>query len=772
MALLQSGTRIYGNATIDTFLSISGNTAATNSNSGALTISGGMGVAGNVFSSANIYGNNITVSSLLTTTTANIIGDAVVGGNLTVNGNTVFVNVSTLSVEDPILELGNGPNNTPLTANDGKDRGQLLHYYSNNAIDAFMGWKTANSEFVFASDASSSVTNNITINQLANIRAGNADLGNLVTANYFTGTLTTNAQPNITSLGRLTSLAVTGTTSLGNVGKVKISGGSNGYILTTDGTGNLSWTNLTNIATAGNSTEVQYNSNGDLAASNTFVFNNITNTLTVTNIIANGVGLTNLTGANVTGQVSNALVSGTVYSNAQPNITSVGTLANLTVSGNSIFNVATANYFIGDGSNLTNLPSNVASITVSGTGNIANLTVASSANLGNVSNLYIGGGTSGKVLTTNGSGNLSWTNYQACVQSTVTNIVAGGEIQIAVDYSNVSYPAGVFTVNQLGPVVFTTTDSWSTGGTSKNAYANYVSNSINTQNVSITLSLANATFNVNASDSITIGTSTITGANLTGLNISGTGGTYTIPSSYLNNTTQTQGSDAVNISLTTSRGVKTSTGTGLTNIQPVPFVVNSLTGNFASSSVPYWDLNQAINWSASITGTVVSGNVTYSGGANGTLTTSGATSGSSSLVDSTLSYTITSTDYTGAGLSGAGTRTTPTTVTGSVTPATKYYPAFYKITSNNSNPNFSTSDSYYTSNYALGQGVNTSSTPTDYAWIAIPGNATHTFQFVFLASNIAITPDQTFSNQSIYGQTYSVYGFTNSSAPVFIYTLT
>ena len=149
MALLQSGTRIYGNATIDTFLSISGNTAATNSNSGALTISGGMGVAGNVFSSANIYGNNITVSSLLTTTTANIIGDAVVGGNLTVNGNTVFVNVSTLSVEDPILELGNGPHNTPLTANDGKDRGQLLHYYSNNAID----------------DASSSVTNNITINQ-------------------------------------------------------------------------------------------------------------------------------------------------------------------------------------------------------------------------------------------------------------------------------------------------------------------------------------------------------------------------------------------------------------------------------------------------------------------------------------------------------------------------------------------------------------------------------------------------------------------------------
>jgi hypothetical protein len=44
--------------------------------------------------------------------------------------------------------------------------------------------------------------------------------------------------------------------------------------------------------------------------------------------IANSV-----TGANVSGQVSNALIAGTVYTDAQPNITSVGTLSSLTVSG-------------------------------------------------------------------------------------------------------------------------------------------------------------------------------------------------------------------------------------------------------------------------------------------------------------------------------------------------------------------------------------------------------------------------------------------------------
>jgi hypothetical protein len=49
----------------------------------------------------------------------------------------------------------------------------------------------------------------------------------------------------------------------------------------------------------------------------------------------NGSGLTNLNGANVTGQVANALVAGTVYTNAQPNITSLGNLPYLQVSNNA-----------------------------------------------------------------------------------------------------------------------------------------------------------------------------------------------------------------------------------------------------------------------------------------------------------------------------------------------------------------------------------------------------------------------------------------------------
>ena len=44
-------------------------------------------------------------------------------------------------------------------------------------------------------------------------------------------------------------------------------------------------------------------------------------------------------GANVSGQVGNALLAGTVYTNAQPNITSVGTLSNLVISGTSVTGV-------------------------------------------------------------------------------------------------------------------------------------------------------------------------------------------------------------------------------------------------------------------------------------------------------------------------------------------------------------------------------------------------------------------------------------------------
>jgi hypothetical protein len=74
---------------------------------------------------------------------------------------------------------------------------------------------------------------------------------NVANANYaaYAGNVTIAAQSNITSVGTLTGLTVVGTTNLGAVGNITITGGSNGQMLTTNGSGGLSWTTA-NVASS------------------------------------------------------------------------------------------------------------------------------------------------------------------------------------------------------------------------------------------------------------------------------------------------------------------------------------------------------------------------------------------------------------------------------------------------------------------------------------------------------------------------------------------
>ena len=84
----------------------------------------------------------------------------------------------------------------------------------------------------------------------------------------------------------------------------------------------------------GSNSQVQFNQNGSFGGTANVTINSATGALTAVGFVGNGSALTGITGANVVGQVSNALVAGTVYTNAQPNITSVGTLTSVTVTGN------------------------------------------------------------------------------------------------------------------------------------------------------------------------------------------------------------------------------------------------------------------------------------------------------------------------------------------------------------------------------------------------------------------------------------------------------
>ena len=85
----------------------------------------------------------------------------------------------------------------------------------------------------------------------------------------------------------LNSVTVSGGANLGNVGNITITGGSSGYILSTNGSGNLSWVAQSSTP-GGSNTEVQFNDNGSLGGVANLTYNKVTDVLSVTGeIIAN-----------------------------------------------------------------------------------------------------------------------------------------------------------------------------------------------------------------------------------------------------------------------------------------------------------------------------------------------------------------------------------------------------------------------------------------------------------------------------------------------------
>jgi hypothetical protein len=180
--------------------------------------------------------------------------------------------------------------------------------------------------------------------------AGANVTGTVANANYsaFSGVATTAAQPNITSLGTLTALNVSGTSNLSAIGNVKITGGSSGQVIATDGTGNLSFTTISGSAISNG------NSNVNIAAAN----GNVTltaggnTTMTVTSTGANVAGYTNVTGNLTVGSISNLGAVGNVR------ITGGTSGQVLTTNGNG--NLSWSTVSGGSGSSISNGNSNLA----------------------------------------------------------------------------------------------------------------------------------------------------------------------------------------------------------------------------------------------------------------------------------------------------------------------------------------------------------------------------------------------------------------------------
>ena len=360
-----------------------------------------------------------TVNAPVTVGTTQIIwsqfssaGSYTAGTGLTLVGNQF--NISNTAVTPGTF--GNGDAVATFTVNQ---QGQLTAA-SNTAITANAANLTGtalNATIVTSNLTSVGTLGNLTVT--GNITAGNISTGagsggnisgaNLVSANFFTGTLTTAAQPNITSVGTLTSLTVTGnisggnistagaanvgtlvvtgTSNLGAVGNVTITGGTSGQVLSTNGSGGLSFISVSSSGISNGTSNVNIptvngNVNSTAAGNTTLVVTgtgaNISGTANITgNLVAGNISTGAGSGGNITGAnlVSANFFTGTLTTAAQPNITSVGSLTGLTVSN--------------------------------ATG-IVDFTTTANVTLGAVANLHISGGTSGQVLSTNGSGGLSF----------------------------------------------------------------------------------------------------------------------------------------------------------------------------------------------------------------------------------------------------------------------------------------------------------------------------------------------------------------------------
>lgn len=190
---------------------------------------------------------------------------------------------------------------------------------------------------------------------LISINGANVSLVPNATHASTANTVVDASQPNITSVGTLTTLSVSGNANVGNLGTAQVLATANvtspqliSNIAT--GTAPLVVTSTTQVANLNVATSGIANTVNDAAQPN------ITSVGTLTSLAVTG----NATAGNVyanSGTVGASLLTGTLTTASQPNVTSVGTLTGLGVNGTVTAVNFTANtgVFTGNGAGLTNV---------------------------------------------------------------------------------------------------------------------------------------------------------------------------------------------------------------------------------------------------------------------------------------------------------------------------------------------------------------------------------------------------------------------------------
>lgn len=204
----------------------------------------------------------------------------------------------------------------------------------------------------------------------------------------------------VTELLTVANVRVTNNVNLGDIANVVITGGLTGYLLSTDGNGNLSWVGG-NGTPGGSNTQMQFNDDGIFGGSAALTFDKDADSLNAFTINVDDLNANSIDTGVV--QVVNSVNSPNINVSNRANVT-----GNLRVTGN------------------------------------VNFTGSANITLGTVSNVKISGGVNGYVLTTDGLGNLSW---QAGGGGAGNGTPAGSNTQVQFNNNGLFGASPFFTFN-------------------------------------------------------------------------------------------------------------------------------------------------------------------------------------------------------------------------------------------------------------------------------------------------------------------------------------